>query len=987
MSTLGVFPFGTDQHQLHFCALTPGHATALLNFLPPPFSPPFFTIFLSTEQVDEGPVMDKHEVIKEAIRQGSKCTDSELSVLRSWPLVAVCAELQTYLCDEATLAAAMTVLSLAATQRAAIEESEVQLLCTFFCEKLLKPGHAKAAISALGTFIADVRERRQCSRETFQLLVNGFLSNVSFEALPVSVRRHAYGITCFMFSEENVGIADARTLSMLFEAVDGESDPELVLSVLGMCQTVCNHGDKAALRVVAADMFDCVASYFPVVFTQPPGCPVTKQDLKRSLRDAMSLEAFGDYCIPFLLGKLASPSVNVKEDVLDTLSFCVEKHSDSGVVEHLLPVVVQVRNEVLKLTSHTNWNANTSLRRCVANCCGLLHRISEKCADSTKDEALERFHPVTEGLLASLDASRDVCAAYATMAHAIVSGSWTSCESVGCYLFSMLTLNLSPVSNAAALMLLSAVANGMTDCVITRKPTEDQRNALQQRVGKTATAVVSALQCLPLALAEASTTDEYTVLCGIEFVSAVVRFALELNDWMPADVIADSLDAIVTAAVENADTVREKATAALLVVAGVKWSVAASALTKLCSSPCVPAEGALQLLTRLACCSADALVWVTRVVLHPSETSWLTTTVTAKRRVDVVRFALEHAPFSLEDSTVDTLLLTLEACGEASSFDAMCTLYLHATDGYVSAASDSIGVMHPLRTAALLASRGDLRVPAAQVPVLLPRLKSMAPGASVGRHSTATLNGVTGLVRNTAYGPQEDTGRGDSELAVAAAWGMLLRDGEAGSLSETQQMVDDILLAGQNDENLPVTLSFSPFAAAHTVHRGSLLLCFLHSSNAPTDCGVWWRTLHLVVSGESSDYISLHEPELLSALCESKGSKEVNGLVRVVVEALQSKSPNLATQLLLKRSDYTAAIADAIHGTELPVRLSSLRSLSNLGTTVEKLYPSAKNATDRQPVLEAKRMVLAATQSAVSDHKRKVRQEAARCRHLWYKIS
>lgn len=67
-------------------------------------------------------------------------------------------------------------------------------------------------------------------------------------------------------------------------------------------------------------MFESVATYFPVIYNQPPNCNVNKNDLRCALHKCLAHPIYKDIAIPFVINKATlSYSISTKSDVFDVL--------------------------------------------------------------------------------------------------------------------------------------------------------------------------------------------------------------------------------------------------------------------------------------------------------------------------------------------------------------------------------------------------------------------------------------------------------------------------------------------------------------------------------------------------------------------------------------------------------------------------------------------------------------------------------------------
>lgn len=544
--------------------------------------------------------MRSGDSVAEAVKLDELCPEETLAKLRERPLLQLCKDMQPFLTEEASLLPAMRVLAKASVKRdSPLRSEEIALLGGFFAQKAANPSYADVAATCFRALVEEVR-RQAADRTTelFVLTVDELLPVIHLQDRAVGVRCTCFEVLHAVMREDVVSdpaVCTAERLRVVLDALDGEGDPKLVLATFSITHDILSWASPSVLERVAEVVFESLASYFPILFSQPPGCTVTKQELQSGLSRCLSQPALADFSVPFLLGKAASPSTVVKMDAVQTLQECVEGYPDALLFGAFASdIVAQLRNEVIKMSAFPNHGDGATLSRAVTPAkvvslgCAVLRKVAERitqCGDpSTDDKVLQTFESVNEGALQALSSgtARHTCAAYATMLYNTVVGSWPVCVVSGGYVFTMVSVAAAEggggqdADTANALTLLSALCAGFVDALDAGPGDEEghhnsNKTQLRAKLAKALPAFVNTVQATCEALRSpkrdssgehdgdtentsptAAAQHEILSLCQAEFLCTALRLDLRLSPWLSDAELEQMVTALLWAAVQGA---------------------------------------------------------------------------------------------------------------------------------------------------------------------------------------------------------------------------------------------------------------------------------------------------------------------------------------------------------------------------------------------------------------------------------------------------
>lgn len=145
---------------------------------------------------------------------------------------------------------------------------------------------------------------------------------------------------------EDVKVLGSEFILGFIEAVNAEADPRNLVCVFKLFRQVTKHFE---LGVLAEDLFEAVACYFPIDFSPPSDNPdsITKEQLVANLEECFAASPlFAKFCLPLLLEKLESNVSGSKADSLSALIACCPVYDAKSVAEHSCAFWYLIRNEV-----------------------------------------------------------------------------------------------------------------------------------------------------------------------------------------------------------------------------------------------------------------------------------------------------------------------------------------------------------------------------------------------------------------------------------------------------------------------------------------------------------------------------------------------------------------------------------------------------------------------------------------------------------------
>lgn len=947
------------------------------------------------------------EVLAQAMRADGNVSDDVKHRLRSASLLDICKLMQNFLCDTSHVQPSMRLLTLAAIGRPTLAATDAFLICNFLAEKLSRSDLQATALGSIALVATDFVERGGRGSDLFHILCEPFVKNVKVQQLPLNNRKQCFCILEFLFTEDTVLHCDPGTLSFLLDSMDGESDPELVLQSFHLHCVVAAHAAGTALVPVLSEFFESISSYFPVVFSQPPGCHVSKSDLKCELRKCLSSQIYCEMSIPFLLGKLASPSIAVKEDVLDTLESCFQACSVESLSPFFQTVVLHIRNEVIKLSSFSHGTPNRTLSKCVSMCCAILRLVSSSCGMKDQSSLLELFGPVVEGFLSCAESGTETCSAYATMVFNIVVGSWDACLQISSYLFSVLSLSLRESSSLSHVFILfAALCSGMLDG-LEKYNSEEHVCGMRNQIMRATPVVVEAVTHFVEKWAGCAATPEETfeVLCGCEFIVSVLKLSTVLPQWIAEASASSSLTALLRIALRGGSDVTQKVCSLVREYGALNGVVLYDVLRDFLKLTDVDAEGGIRVLTALSSASSSTTMLILEEgVLGTTEEAgspWLST-ISAIQKADFVYSILQVSAELLSEADRHRLIEIFSKKNIPEYFHCACLVAAHADCQYCLRILEERSAIPIFTIATIVASRCDLQA-APSWDEALPLLSNLCTkGEKEATWRAVGMEGLCGLVRNSLVtldlsGVINDTPALCIFAKAAVLWGRLLCCETAEKAHRQNDnflpFIQHLLSTSAKDSNtMEIVFSYVPFSARQMEARPSLLgLCLeaalTHSIKNDT---VLWQIIQCLVRGETSECVQASQPLLaamISNLTPTEDACRCATIREVLLSVCKKCQPDSTLCMcILKNRMSLEAVFTGISDTSVVTRCDSVELLTSLSYGAAEALGSQGTNDEKINITRIRDEVLDLTKYTLGDHKRRVRQRAARCRHEWFKV-
>ncbi|ESN92570.1 hypothetical protein HELRODRAFT_69243, partial [Helobdella robusta] len=127
------------------------------------------------------------------------------------------------------------------------------------------------------------------------------------------------------------------------QAVDSERDPRNLLTIFKLVSLI---GRRFKLGVVAEDLFEVIACYFPIDFKPK----ISRDELSTSLKTCFSSTTeFADYALPLFIEKLQSTNSQSKNDSLDYFTDCCQVYHPAKISKYSSGFWDSIKRDVRKL--------------------------------------------------------------------------------------------------------------------------------------------------------------------------------------------------------------------------------------------------------------------------------------------------------------------------------------------------------------------------------------------------------------------------------------------------------------------------------------------------------------------------------------------------------------------------------------------------------------------------------------------------------------
>ncbi|KAL5022527.1 hypothetical protein ScPMuIL_001682 [Solemya velum] len=363
--------------------------------------------------------MLQNDVIRNFITDGDNSSISELAqgiICGDNKLLELVESLGPHLTDKNTSVRARGSLLLAEVLHQLpnnlLLAKEVELLCTFLCERLAD--HHSIQPPALYGLLALSNAANLPTDCVVQICEHIFL-NVQNQTLSRQDRGSVYSILSNLLNSHTEVLKlrlGTNFVHGYIQVMDAEKDPRNLIQAFRCASQVIN---TFPLGVFIEEMFEVVACYFPIDFTPPEDDPhrITRGDLITGLRSCLAASTrFGQYCFPLLLEKLTSDVTSAKIDSLQTLATCAAVYDVKSLQEFQCSFFNCIKNEVLDSGNQKiEMSALEALKAIVSALSKFQVKLRSCCQVHLNSESL-KYLPLTGRLLHSAAEGSEVASVF-----------------------------------------------------------------------------------------------------------------------------------------------------------------------------------------------------------------------------------------------------------------------------------------------------------------------------------------------------------------------------------------------------------------------------------------------------------------------------------------------------------------------------------------------------------------------------------------------
>ncbi|ORC86809.1 putative folate/biopterin transporter [Trypanosoma theileri] len=925
--------------------------------------------------------------------------DETLRKLRKVPLLQLSCMMSTYLTDEKQVSNALSLLARTTVGRDNLTNEEAEVVLKFFEGKLSTIQTVEAAVESIALVVKDLSCKQPCSEKIFKLLSDGFLQNVRFQALPNKVRRHGYDVLMFMVSKETLPLFTTSFLRLLLDAIDEESEPELVMSAFELHYFVGTYTDKTVIDPILDDYFDSLSSYFPVVFSQPPGCKVTREDLRRRLTKCLTRPLYLDSCVLFILSRLSSPSSVVKQESIDIILEIFSPNSEHEMKylnSHVVSVVNHIRNEIVKAVS-IGCSDNDSLLKCYMN---VLTYIGKRSHEMSSSFVLSWLEPITSGFLASLNSSRVICSAYATMFYHLASSDVICGTTLAHYFLPLLFLNVPQQDDSNSeniFLIISALLTGIFDLRKSDKVCEEDSLTVQTSVRKSLEASsLSLFELMKKLLNSFNKVESPTDFIKCEVISSLLNLEAWMHPWMPEELIKLSYKKLISLCLLGDEEISRKIANSISSIGRVEGNVLNDILLNNLDNVDFTPTGVFALFHGLMVSSVSTALVAIEHLLNFSRVSF-TECLSESDKFSFCREALSVQKDISTEKLLHLLVLVIEK-DSVASFELVCEILLR--------------LPLPLHKENLLQMINGRRLSVLAIALLSCDsdifdiegfsehwVVELLENGFKEKFSRLTMQGISAICARSPsiadiFLEKSKDLKPEVQLEVYAAItrGLLIN---GVIMKEKVELITDYLLTsiynGIDGDNALTTTFFYP---KYSKNRVSLLIPLILGAQKNIN-SVPLNLLKIIVSlikNESfySDFNWSIVIEFTQKIAQQESSEGLVAGVLDLLDCILSRidSRDFFMKFLVTDSKIFPLVISGIRSSTLQKRCISLNLLSEVALFASRLSTTGnEDEFDcMKAVAKVKEEVLCVTQASLADDKRVVRRAAAQCRHQWYKI-
>ncbi|KAI5846119.1 RNAPII transcription regulator C-terminal-domain-containing protein [Tricharina praecox] len=267
---------------------------------------------------------------------------------REFKLLEVVQSLGEYLTDDDTTVRAKAIGYLAAVlgelSPKSLSRQHLPVITQFLCDRLEDETGLKEVASGL----ASLTKMHHFDSDQATKVATALIT-VDLPKHPPTTRFMVLTLVDALMSgyRDSLKAMGDKFVTGLADMIGGEKDPRNLMIVFSVMKVVLVEFDIVRHTEL---MFDVVYCYFPITFRPPPDDPykITANDLKVRLRECIaSTHYFAGQVFPALIEKLDSTSLNVKLDVLQTMTACALSYGPTTISAQSSQLWDAVKFEIL----------------------------------------------------------------------------------------------------------------------------------------------------------------------------------------------------------------------------------------------------------------------------------------------------------------------------------------------------------------------------------------------------------------------------------------------------------------------------------------------------------------------------------------------------------------------------------------------------------------------------------------------------------------
>lgn len=279
-----------------------------------------------------------------------------------------------YLIDQSPLsrAKAMDCISqtLSHINPSFLPQSQISVITTFLCDRLDDRDAVPASIKGLVSLVS-------MTAFSYKTLISTVLtaikSNITMRNFNQAARYSIFNLIQKILNTYKDYVCQSipdEFIESFIHVTSGEKDPRNLMISFSISTQILSTFHQENIDKFLQDLFDVTFCYFPITFEPPKNDPygITSNDLKVALRNTLSANsAFSFDIFSSLLEKMASSSLNIKNESITTICQCIEKYNPEVVSSHWKEIWDGLKFEVLHGTETESQTLTLKALKLLAN--------------------------------------------------------------------------------------------------------------------------------------------------------------------------------------------------------------------------------------------------------------------------------------------------------------------------------------------------------------------------------------------------------------------------------------------------------------------------------------------------------------------------------------------------------------------------------------------------------------------------------------------